>query len=250
MSNREDPQPNATNQDAWFTTTHWTVVLNAKDPKSPVAADALEQLCRTYWYPLYFYARRSGLNKESAEDSTQGFFARILEKNFLSQVQREKGKFRSFLLASLKHFLADEREKAKAVKRGGDREILSLDALAAEERYAREPVDTRDPGKLFERQWALTLLDRARERLKAEYVAKGKAELFEHLQLFESGAKESPAYGEVAPRVGLSEGGLRSAVFAFRKQYGELVRNAVAHTVADPAQVDEEIQYLIRVVKG
>src|SRR5208337_1115522 len=152
----------------WFTTTHWSLILNAQDTSSPVAAAALEKLCRAYWYPLYVYVRRQGEDEESAKDLTQGFFARLLEKHYLAQVQREKGKFSCFLLASLKHFLADERDKARAQKRGGGQRVVSLDDSTGEGRYRLEPVETMDAEKLFERRWALRLLVQARTRLKDE----------------------------------------------------------------------------------
>jgi RNA polymerase sigma-70 factor (ECF subfamily) len=237
-------------QGGWFTTTHWSIVLAARDPSAPQAADALEKLCRSYWYPLYAFVRRQGYDESSAKDQVQGFFARLLEKNFLAEVDQEKGKFRSFLLASLKHYMADERDKARAQKRGGGQILISLDETVGEDRYRAEPVDVMDAEKLYERRWALTLLDQARERLKEEFQNAGKSDLYQHLQLFDAGGRESPPYADVAREVGLSESGLRTAVFRMRQRYQELVREEVAQTVSSPQEVDEEIRHLILVVGG
>ena len=237
-------------QGTWFTTTHWSLILNAQDTSSPLAAAALERLCRAYWYPLYVYVRRQGEDEESAKDLTQGFFARLLEKRYLAQVQREKGKFRSFLLAALKHFLADERDKARAQKRGGGQTFVSLDDSTGEERYRMEPVDAMDAEKLFERRWALTLLEQARVRLQEEYLESGKSSLYDCLRVFEAGDRNAPSYAEVAVSLGLTESGVKSAVFRLRQRYRELVREEVANTVDSPEEVDGEIRYLISVISG
>jgi DNA-directed RNA polymerase specialized sigma24 family protein len=175
-------------QGGWFATTHWSIVLTARDPACPQAADALEKLCRSYWYPLYAFVRRQGHDENSAKDLTQGFFARLLEKNYLAQVKQDKGKFRSFLLASLKHYMADERDKERAQKRGGGQVLLSLDETVGEDRYRAEPVDVMDAEKLYERRWALTLLDQARERLKDEFLKAGKSHLYERFRRSRRGA--------------------------------------------------------------
>lgn len=240
----------ASAQRTWFTTTHWSVILNAQDPASPLAAAALEKLCRAYWYPLYLYVRRQGENEESAKDLTQEFFARLLKRNDLALVRREKGKFRSFLLASLKHFLADEWDKARAQKRGGDLTFVSLDDSTGEERYRLEPVDRMDAEKLYERRWALTLLDTARARLGQEYLADGKSSLYEHLKIFEAGDKNAPSYDEAAAELGLTASAVKSAVFRLRRRFRQLVREEVANTVASPEEIDAEIRYLIGVVGG
>src|SRR5215471_6647935 len=159
MPDAEDQRGTGPKGGDWFTTTHWSVVLAAGQTASPQSEAALEKLCRTYWYPLYAFARRQGSSPEDSQDLTQGFFARFLEKNYLHQVQRDRGKFRCFLLASLKHFLADERDKARALKRGGGKSLLSLDDDAAEGRYRLEPVDSMDAEKLYQRRWTLTLLE-------------------------------------------------------------------------------------------
>ena len=232
-----------------FTTTHWSVVVMAQEPDSPQAAEALERLCRTYWYPLYAYVRRQGHTPEDAQDLTQEFFARLLEKNYLAQVAREKGKFRSFLLAALRHFLSDQQDRAKAVKRGGAADCVSLDAQSAEERYRLEPVNGMDAGKLYERRWAMTLLEQALTRLRDESVAAGRPELFERLRDFVAGESEDSC-GAVAAQLGLTESAVRAALHRLRRRYRELVREAVAQTVADPAEIDAELRYLIAVLSG
>lgn len=246
--------PDSTNtpipQATWFTTTHWSVVLNAQDPASPEAKDALEKLCGTYWYPLYVFVRRQGYDDATAKDLTQGFFAKLLEKNYLADVRPENWKFRTFLLVALKHFISDEWDKARALKRGGDRIIVSLDETTGEDRYRHEPVDLMDAEKLFDRRWVMTLLERARARLEEEYRLADKAVLYERLQIFDSGDHDIPSYAEVAPELGLSESGLRTAVHRMRQRHRELVREEVAQTVNSPAEVDEEIRHLLRVISG
>lgn len=235
---------------AWFTTTHWSVVLSAGDPGSTGAAEALESLCRRYWYPLYVFARRQGCGADEAKDFTQEFFARLLEKNYLSQVSREKGKFRSFMLAAMKHFLGQEWKRERTQKRGGGRTFISLDDTNAEERYGLEPADVTDPAKLYERGWALALVEQAQERVKEEHRARGKLELYERLLDAESGEKGAPTYREIGRAFGLSEEGARTAGFRMRRRRDELLREEVANTVSGPEEVDEELRYLKRVLKG
>jgi RNA polymerase sigma factor (sigma-70 family) len=246
----DDTSTPATAQRGWFTTTHWTMVLSARDQDSPQAAAALEILCRTYWYPLYAYIRRQGHDEPSAKDLTQGFFVHLLHKNRLDRVQREKGRFRSFLLASLKNFLTDEWDKAQAQKRGGGQVVLSLDDDTAEDRYRLEPADNITPEKLFEQRWALTLLDQAKARLKEEYAQAGKDGFYERLRVFEAGDPGAPTYAEVAAEFSLTESAVKSAAHRLRQRYGELVREEVAHTVGSPAETDEELRHLIGVVSG
>ena len=248
MSSSNDTEGSTSAQGHWFTTTHWSLVLNARDPSSPQAAEALEKLCRTYWYPLYAYVRRQGEDEESAKDLTQEFFARLLEKNYLAQAQRERGKFRAFLLGSLKHFAADEWDSACAQKRGGGQPLISLDDTTCEDRYRLEPVDAMDAEKLYERRWALSLLELARQRLKEEYDRAGKSELYGHLKVYETGDRNGPPYAEVAAKVRLSESGVKSAVHSMRQRFLKLVREEVANTVENPAEVDAEIRHLIIVV--
>ncbi len=226
-----------------FATTHWSVVLAAAEQQTPEGTTALEQLCRAYWYPLYAYVRREGHSPEDAQDLTQGFFAQLLARHSLAQVAPEKGRFRSFLLAAIRHFLSVERARARAVKRGGNARILSLDAQAAEARYRLEPVERLDAEKIYEHRWAMTLLEQAVIRLREEFAAAGKAELFEHLRGFVAGDREVTC-GEVASSLGLSESAAKSAVHRLRQRYRELVREEIAHTVADPAEIDSEIRYL------
>ncbi len=234
---------------ALFATTHWSVVLAAGQEESPRAAEALEKLCRTYWYPLYAYVRREGHSAADAEDLTQEFFARLLARNSLAQVGPQKGKFRSFLLAALRHFLSDQRDRARAMKRGGGTDCVSLDAQSAEDRYRLEPVDRMDAERIYERRWAVTLLEQALRRLRDESVVAGKAELFEHLRGFVAGESDVSC-AEAAAQLGLTESAVKSVVHRLRERYRELVREEIAHTVADPAEIDAEIRYLITVMSG
>jgi RNA polymerase sigma-70 factor (ECF subfamily) len=256
MSQPDRTEAAGAGKGAWFTTTHWSVVLHAQDNSSPVAAEALEKLCGTYWYPLYAYARRQGADEESAKDLTQGFFARLLENRSLAQVQRQKGKFRSFMLASLQHFMSDERDKARALKRGGGQTLIALDDATGEERYRLEPADELDAAKLFERRWALALIEQARNRLEVEHLARDKGSLeerrknYERLKPFLDGDRSAAPYGEVAAALGLSESAFKALVFRLRQRYRELVREEVAHTVESPDEIDAEIRYLIGVISG
>ncbi len=243
----EDPDPGAPTQAAVFATTHWSVVLAAGQEDTPQASVALEQLCRTYWYPLYAFVRRQGYSPEDAQDLTQGFFARLLEKHYLEQVEPQKGKFRSFLLAALRHFLSDQRDREHTVKRGGGLAHISLDAQDAEERYRLEPVDRLDAERIFERRWAITLLERALSRLRDENVAAGKAETFETLKDFVAGDSDVSC-DDVAARMGLSESAVKSLLHRLRVRYRALVREEIAQTVANPMEVDAEIRHLIAAV--
>ncbi len=227
-----------------FAATRWTVVLTAGQAASPQAGRALEELCRAYWYPLYAYVRRRGYEAHEAEDLTQEFFARLLAKNYLADVDRTKGKFRSFLLASLKHFLANEWDRAHAAKRGGDQPLLSLDTQTAETRYRSEPADELSPEKLLERQWALALLDQVLDRLQAEFVTDGKAEQFDHLKPFLTEGKGTTSYAAVATKLGTTDGAVKVAVHRLRRRYRELLREEISHTVATPAEIEEEIRHL------
>lgn len=230
-----------------FATTHWSVVLTAADQGAPGATAALEALCRTYWYPLYAYVRREGLRPEDAQDLTQEFFASLLRRNSLTHVAPEKGRFRSFLLAAMRHFLSDQRDRARTLKRGGGAEVISLDAQDAEERYRLEPVDRLDAEKIYERRWAMTLVEEALARLREESAVVGKAELFQHLRQFVAGESEA-TWGEAAAELGLSEGALKAAVHRLRERYRVLLRDEIAHTVTGPAEIEEEVRYLIRVI--
>ncbi len=231
-----------------FATTHWSVVLAAGDQQTPEGAAALERLCRTYWYPLYAYVRREGHSPDDAQDLTQEFFARWLARMSFTQVSPDKGKFRSFLLASLRHFLSDQRDHARALKRGGGVELLSWNAQEAEDRYRLEPVDRLDAEKIYERRWAMAVLRQALDRLRAESAAAGKAQWFERLRSFLSGDSDSSS-AETAVELGLTDTAFRGAVHRLRQRYRELVREEIAHTVSHPSEIEEEIRYLIAVIK-
>ncbi len=234
----------------WFATTHWSVVLEARGKELPGAEAALEQLCRTYWKPLYYFVHGQGYDEETAKDLTQGLFARFLEKNYLADVKREKGKFRSFLLALLKHFLGEEGKKSRAQKRGGGKIIESFDALTDADRDRLGPVDKMDPEKLFILNWALTLIDTVQQRLREDFRIRGNSDRYDRLAVYLSGDKNGPPYAEVATRLGLSESGVKTAVERMRERFGEFVRAEVAKTVSSPAEVDEEIRYLLSVISG
>jgi DNA-directed RNA polymerase specialized sigma24 family protein len=231
-----------------FATTHWSVVLSAGDAASPKADFALAELCRTYWYPLYAYVRRRGFAEHDAQDLTQGFFAHLIERDSLRKVAREKGRFRSFLLASLNYFIADERDRATAQKRGGGCHVVSFNIEEAEQRYRLEPVDNRDPEKLFEHRWAMTLLDQVLDRLKEEFTRADKSELFVALQPFlVEGAGEQP-YSKAALQSGMSAEAFKKAVQRMRRRYYQLFREEIAQTVASPREVEEELRNLCAVL--
>ena len=229
---------------AGFHTTQWSQVLAAGLEDSPQATEALEGLCRTYWYPLYAYIRRRGHDRHAAEDLTQSFFARLLEKSHLREITREGGRFRSYLLTALNHFLANEWDRACAQKRGGDKVHFSLDDLEAETRYALELEDNRTPEHLFERRWALTLLNQALSRLREEHDAPERSRVFDHLQPFLSGDKKLIPHAIVAASLGISEGAVKVAVHRLRKRYGELLRQEIARTVSTPEEARDEIRHL------
>lgn len=230
--------------DARFVTTHWSVVLVAGRSDSTRAQDALARLCQAYWYPLYAYVRRQGHSPADAQDLTQAFFANLLERHALASADPNRGRFRSFLLAALNHFLANEWEKVRAQKRGGGRQLISLDLASAEERYDLEPADTASPDKLFDKHWALALLEEVLNRLEAEYRATGKADLFAALKQTLTGSRESQPYAVLATRLGMNEPAVKVAVHRLRRRYKELLHAEIANTVADPAQTDEELRQL------
>ncbi|MSU61853.1 MAG: sigma-70 family RNA polymerase sigma factor [Pedosphaera sp.] len=231
---------------ASFATTHWSVVLGAGQEDSSAASESLEKLCRTYWYPLYAYIRRSGRDPHTAEDLTQEFFLRLLEKNYLKNIQREGGRFRSYLLTALKHFLINEHQARIVARRGGGQPLLSLDELQAEARYQVETADPATPENLFDQRWASMLLQQAMERLRADYAADGKVDLFDQLKPYLTGAEHTQAYADLAARLGMSEDALKMAVFRLRKRYGAALRAEVAQTVTGPHEIEEEIRHLIR----
>jgi RNA polymerase sigma factor (sigma-70 family) len=232
-----------------FVTTHWSVVLTAGRADTPRARAAIETLCRTYWYPLYAYIRRRGYSPEDAQDLTQEFFARLLEKNALARVRREGGKFRSYLLTALNHFLVDEWKKARAQKRGAGR-VLSLDAEEAETRFGREPADRLTPERLFEQNWAVALLNLVYGRLRLEYDGGGKTRLFEELKFCLAGERSSLPYSELAERLNLTESAVKVTVHRLRRRYRELLREEVAHTVASGDEIEDELRSLFRALAG
>jgi RNA polymerase sigma-70 factor (ECF subfamily) len=228
----------------YFATTHWTIVLAAGCGGTPAADLALEELCRTYWYPLYAYVRRQGHSKEDAEDLTQAFFARFLEKNYLEGLRSEKGKFRAFLLAALKHFLANEWDKSQRQKRGGGVTPLSLDWQSADTRYQIDPADNLSPDKLYDRAWAVTLLERVITRLHDESSTDGKSKLFDQLKPFLMVGKSAIPYAQAAAALDVTEGAVRVAVHRLRRRYRELLREEISQTLSDPAQIEEEMRAL------
>src|SRR5213594_669653 len=236
--------------DGYFATTHWSVIVNARAADSSVARQALEKLCQTYWYPLYAFVRRQGHGPHDAQDLTQEFFARLLEKNYLDDVRRERGKFRSFLLASMKHFLANEWDRARAQKRGGTPAHIPIDTQSAETRYGLEPGHDQTPEKLFERRWALTLLDNVLSRLREEFVTAGKAEQFDQLKVALTADKRAVPYTELGTRLGMREGAVKVAVHRLRARYREVLRAEIAHTVSSAADVEEEIRHLFAALAG
>jgi RNA polymerase sigma-70 factor (ECF subfamily) len=236
-----------------FATTRWSVIRAAKQGSgedSSITRIALEELCRIYWYPLYVFVRRQGHAHYDAEDLTQAFFARLLAKGDLAGVDRAKGKFRSFLLASMKHFLANEWDYARAQKRGGGRPTLSIDFQDAESRYAVEPAHEITPDKLYERRWAMTVLDQAMEKLRAEMRDAGKENQFEELKIFMTGGKGEVSYASVAETLNISEGAVKVAVHRLRKRYRQLLCEEVAHTVDEKDEVEDELRSLLSALAG
>jgi RNA polymerase sigma-70 factor (ECF subfamily) len=234
---------------ARFPTTQWSVVLAAQRGEGTAARAALEALCGAYWYPLYAYVRGRGHDPDTARDLTQAFFADLLGRRFLESVEPSKGRFRAFLLASLKNFLSHEREREGALKRGAAAVTVSLDAQDAEGRFEREPVDQLTPEEIFERRWGLTIMERAMDRLEAESGSEARPVQFERLHPYLTGAEPHVPYREVAADLGLSEGAVKTAVYRLRKDYGRLLRQEIAATVADPAEIDDELRHLLAVIR-
>ena len=235
---------NHTSPNREFATTHWSLVLVAGLDGSSRAAEAMQQLCRAYWYPLYAFIRQRGSTPHDAQDLTQEFFAQLLKRRDMATVRREKGKFRSFLLASLQHFLTNERKKAGRLKRGGGQTVISIDPASAEQRYASEPSHDLGPDKLFERRWAMTLLDQAIEHLRQEFVKAGKLPLFERLKIFLTGDENAPPYIDIGAKVGLSEAAVKMAVSRLRRRYREVLRAQIEQTVASAEDIEDEIRHL------
>jgi len=229
-----------------FPTTRWTLVVAAGDPHEKEARSALVSLCENYWYPLYAYLRRRGYPADQAQDLTQGFFIRMLEGRYLDRADPEKGRFRSFLLSSLKFFVADEEDRDRAHKRGGGA-LVPLEFSSGEERYRREPAHDETPERIFERRWALSVLDRVVEALHNEFVQHGRPDHFERLKVYLLGQSDAP-YAALAREMKTSEGALKVAIHRLRKRYRELFRQEIADTVADPAEVESELRYLATVL--
>jgi RNA polymerase sigma-70 factor (ECF subfamily) len=224
-------------------TTRWSLVAAAKDPAAPHAREALAELCRLYWFPVYAYVRRRGHDHHAAQDLTQAFFARLLERNDLAAADRTRGRFRSYLLTSCQHFLSNERDRETAKKRGGGRARLPLDFADADTRYSHEPADMQTPERAFDRQWALGLLDRALGELRSEYADSGRARLFDALKCCLAGGADV-AYADLAGRLGMTEGAVKVAVHRLRQRYRDRLRGLIADTVATAEEVDDEIRDL------
>ena len=244
----QDSNPNAPYV---FSTTHWSIVLAAAErDSSPEALTAMEHLCRAYWYPLYAFVRRKGYGPHEAQDLTQEFFSRLLAGDGLAGVDQRKGKFRSYLLASMNHLLTNEYHRAQTQKRGGGAPHFSLDAVAAEDRYGIEPVDNLSPDKLFERRWAETLLDRVVARLREEWEGRERAQSFDDLKVFLLEPRGEAPFEETARRLGITLPALKSAVQKLRRRYRELFQAEIASTVARPEEVEEEIRSLFAALSG
>jgi RNA polymerase sigma-70 factor (ECF subfamily) len=243
-SSKETSNGGDASQAMAFVTTHWSVVLSAQEKNSPRSAAALETLCRTYWYPLYAFVRRQSRNAEDAQDLVQEFFARLLEKDYLKSVAQEKGKFRTFLLVAFKRFLANAWDRQHARKRGGFTPILSIDQATAESRFAAELADSDQPDSLFDRHWAMTLLEGTMKLLQDEYVSTGRARLFESLKDLLVKEDSRLPYSAVATGLNLTEAAVKMAVHRLRLRYREILKAQIAQTVSSPQEVEEEIRHL------
>ena len=231
-----------------FTTTHWSVVLEAQG-QSPAADEALEKLCRTYWRPVYGFIKRQGTGPEEAEDLTQGFFALLLERRDFDAVRKEKGRLRSYLLTSVKHFLASQQRRAMAVKRGRGQSLVRFEELSAGERAQVEPADPLSADRLYERRWALTLMEQVLRRLKDEYYIAGNATLFDCLKQLLPEEPGAPSRAEIATRLGMTENAVRQALHRFRHRYQLLLREEIGHTVAVASDIEDELRHLITVLR-
>lgn len=234
----------------WFASTHWSVVLAARDKDVGPASEALEKLCRAYWPPLYAFIRRQGHAEAEAQDLTQEFFLRLIDGDLLQHLRHQRGKFRSFLLTLLKHFLLEQRGKARAQKRGGDKIVVSLDQANEEGTYLHELVDGLSPDQLFERRWAQTLFQVAIDQLREEYVQAGREALFDVLKDFQPREIGAPSYMEIGARFGMTEAAVKSAVQRMRARHREILRREIANTVTRPDEIEEEIRHLREVLSG
>jgi RNA polymerase sigma factor (sigma-70 family) len=231
-----------------FTTTHWSVVLETQG-QSPAAQEALEKLCRTYWRPVYGFVRRQGVRPEEAEDLTQGFFSLLLERRDFDAVRKEKGRLRSYLLTSLKHFLASEQRRAMTAKRGKGQPLVRLEELTPAERSEMEPADPLTADRIYERRWALTLMEQVLRRLKDEYYTAGNAALFDSLKQLLPDEPGAPSRAEIAAGLGMTDNAVRQAFHRFRHRYQLLLREEISHTVAVASDVEDELRHLIAVLR-
>jgi RNA polymerase sigma factor (sigma-70 family) len=234
---------------AAFVTTHWSVVLAAQG-SSPAAEEALEKLCRTYWRPIYGFVRRQGVGPEEAEDLTQGFFVLLLERRDLNTVRKEKGRLRSYLLVSLKHFLADEWRRATAVKRGKGQRLIPLEEFRDSHRVDVDRSDRLTPDQIYERRWALTVLEQVLARLREEYRSAGNVRFFDQLKKMLMDELDRPSQAEIATEFGMTENAVKQAFHRFRQRYQALLREEIAHTVAMPSDIEDELHHLIAVVRA
>ena len=232
-----------------FATTHWSLVLQAQG-ESAAAQEALEKLCRIYWRPIYNFVRRRGIAPAEAEDLTQGFFASLLEHRNLEAVRKEQGRLRSYLLGALKYFLGDERRRAMAIKRGKGQRLIPLEELRADERFDIEPADPVTAELIYERRWASTVLERVLNLLKDEYQRAGNADLFDSLKQLLPGEPDAPSQKDVAAQLGMTENAVRQAFYRFRQRYQSLLREEIAHTVATPGDIEDELRHLIAVIRA
>ena len=232
-----------------FTTTHWSVVLTAQG-ESPAAEEALEKLCRIYWRPIFSFIRRQGVAPPEAEDLTQGFFASLLEHRNLDAVRRERGRLRSYLLGALKYFLADERRREMAIKRGKGQRLIPLEELRADGRINMEPADPLTAEMIYERRWASTVLERVLNLLKDQYWTAGNTALFDSLKQLLPDEPDAPSQADIAARLGITENAVRQAFHRFRQRYQELLREEIAHTVATPSDIEDELRHLIAVIRA
>jgi RNA polymerase sigma factor (sigma-70 family) len=233
-----------------FTTTQWSIVLAAGATAVPAAQEALERLCSTYWYPLYVFIRRLGRSPADAQDLTQGFFVYVLERQLVARADPHAGRFRSFLIGSLKHYLAHEHERASALKRGGRREIVSFDAVDPEERYRVEPLETATPEAIFDQRWALQQIENSLKHLRTQYASAGRGTLFDLLKDYVWGDKNALPLAEIAERLELTEEAIKKAVQRLRQRFRDSLRAEIAQTVATPDQIDEELRHLRAALSG
>jgi RNA polymerase sigma factor (sigma-70 family) len=248
MSPSDSNQDAALIDDQRFTTTHWSVVLSAVDQSSTGSEAALATLCQTYWYPLYAYVRRRGYSPEDAQDLTQSYFTGLLEKKYLDRADRERGRFRTFLLSSLENFLNNEWDRAAAQKRGGGQRTISWDEQDAEGRYRNEPVDELTPERIFEKRWAATLLELVLKKMREEFIVSSKAELFEAIKPHLWSEGPATTYAQLAVQLNMTVVAVKVTVHRLRHRYRDLLRAEIAHTVATPGEVDDEIRHLIKVM--